>query len=89
MVTKTKAEKVFKNFQKKYKEYPYANEAVLIENWKYFGWKNGEPVEYSPVPFAIIWEAGPSEWAYRQSSIEVPGIHVEAYTSWALAIYEE
>lgn len=89
MVTKLQAEKVFKNFKAKYKNTYAIEEAVLIKNWEMLGYSNGQTVKYPAVPYAIIWEAGPSEWTYWQQSIEVPGVYVEAYTTWALAINEE
>lgn len=88
MVTKQQAEKVFSNFKSKYKDYPAFEEATLVKNWQYVGWRNGQADYYEPVPYAIVWEAGPSEWAYRSYS-EVPGVNAEAFTTWALAIYED
>ena len=88
MVTKQEAEKVFSDLKTKYKNYPEFKEAKLVKDWQYMGWRNGKAEYYEPVPYAIIWEAGPDEWAYRAST-EVPGVDVEAFTSWTLAIYED
>lgn len=90
MVTETQAEKVFSEFKKINKNVPYIGEASLIKDWQFIGWSNGEAKYYQKVPYAIVWEAGPSDWAYFTNSWKLPkGIEVGAYTTYALAIFEE
>lgn len=40
-------------------------EPGLTENWVPFIYRDGKEIDVDPVPFAIVWEGGPSEWAYR------------------------
>lgn len=59
----------------------------LVENWDW--------LESGPKDWAITWEQGPDEWAYRFSSMitegEIDGwhalVHAECATMWALALY--
>lgn len=70
------------------------DQPLLIKDWNFFG--NGA------VPYAVIWEGGPYEWAhlvdggieeefgFRVQAAELPDtVEVEPYTGWALAIYSK
>lgn len=64
-VTREQAEQVLEAVKKQYRPYwepdgDYVPQLpVLIENWEYLD---------HPTPWAIVWEEGPDEWAYRASS---------------------
>lgn len=37
----------------------------LVENWRPFIWRDGKEVPTGTYRYAIVWEDGPYEWAYR------------------------
>lgn len=78
-----------------------ANKILAAINNKYGSLFGDEPGQFKKIdqPFigkdprgqvAIIWEAGPYEWAVEESSkIKVPGTFLEPYSSFMLTIYPE
>jgi hypothetical protein len=71
----------------------FANPPKLLRNWNFLG---------PAYDWAIVWEEGPYEWAHlfpyggidEEFGLRVPdmsdrtkGVHIEAITSWAVAIY--
>ncbi|MFE0472636.1 hypothetical protein ACFW2V_13575 [Streptomyces sp. NPDC058947] len=67
MITRKQAEQALACVRQQFKVYIDAGEPepVLVENWKPFVWQDSRGVETDTYPFAIIWEEGPFEWAYR------------------------
>ena len=83
MVTKAKAEKVLSEVKKAYfaKHYSELDQPKLVKDWSF--------LDCGKVPYAIIWEGGPYQWTYEASEkVQVPGVYVEPYTTWSLAINE-
>ena len=76
-VTKKQAEQVFAEVKAKYKAYIFEGSAPSLV--KDFEWGAGK------VPYAIVWDGGPYEWAY-QVHTNVEGVYTEPYTSWAVAV---
>jgi hypothetical protein len=89
MVTKQQAEEVFSKLKDHYRHNGWFDQPELIKDWKFIGWSDGAPVDYPTVDYAIVWEGGPDYWTHHATKIEVPGVYVEPYTSWALAIHEQ
>ena len=95
-VTKRDAEKVLAAVRKQFSAYVKGgsdlDQPMLIKDWDFFG--------HGAVPYAIVWEGGPYEWAhlvgggvdeefgFRYESAPIPdNVYVEPYTSYVLAIY--
>ena len=82
-VTQKQAEKALAQIKKRYKGYWGAGleEPKLVKNWLWSG---------DVVPYAILWESGPYDWAVNASFIvKVEGVFAEPYTGWALGIYKD
>jgi hypothetical protein len=73
-VSKTKAEKVFKAFKKKYEHWDTSDASLVLD------WHDGHP--------AICWESGnaPEDWAVEWDD-DIAGTFCEAYYSFVLVIY--
>lgn len=67
MITREQAEQALASIRQQFKVYIDAGEPepILVENWKPFTYRDGEVVDTDTYPFAIVWEGGPFEWAYR------------------------
>lgn len=66
-VTRAQAERALACVREQFKEYIAAGDPPprLVENWVPVTYREGRVVEGETIPFAIMWEEGPSEWAYR------------------------
>lgn len=67
MITREQAEQALASIRQQFKVYIDAGEPepVLVENWKPFVYRDGSMVDTDTYPFAIVWDEGPFEWAYR------------------------
>lgn len=66
-ITREQAEQALAAVKEQFKVYIDAGESepVLVENWEPFVYQDGKVVDTETYPFAIVWEDGPFEWAYR------------------------
>lgn len=70
MLTRKQAEQALASVRQQFKVYIDAGEPEprLIENYKPFVYRDGKEADTDTYPFAIEWEDGPFEWAYRAQS---------------------
>lgn len=69
-LTRAQAEQALAAVREQFKIYMGAGdpEPKLVEDWKPVVFQNGREVDTEPIPFAILWEEGPFEWADRARS---------------------
>lgn len=67
MITHAQAERALGCVREQFKEYIAAGDPPpkLIENWVPVTCRDGRVREDDSIPFVIMWEEGPYEWAYR------------------------
>jgi hypothetical protein len=107
MLTRKQAERALRCIEKQFGEYISAMSKGpdLVENWQPFLYQNGQEVPTNPIPFAVVWEEGPDDWAYRtrEGGVDeeltaeartIPGmeqsiIHTPAATAWPTGVHGE
>lgn len=70
MIKPIQAEQALACIKRQFQDYLGAGcpEPTLVENWKPFIYRDGGVQDTDPIPFAVLWEEGPDDWAYRAHS---------------------